>query len=69
MCDRRYDKRQSSKGAQCGNKVAYSTYTIARHAWRSIKHDRKRSRYYGWNGKDVMSPYRCRYCHFWHLGH
>jgi hypothetical protein len=43
----------------CGDKMAYTSESAAKEAARQL----------GRKGKAWLSPYRCRFCRRWHVGH
>lgn len=67
--------RQYHFNWQCAGKVSYESFLQAKRAWRTVRVNSKRSRYYGdadtWRSKfkSAMHPYKCRFCQKWHLGH
>lgn len=67
--------RQYHFNWQCAGKVSYESFLLAKRAWRTVRVNSKRSRYYGdadtWRSKfkSAMHPYKCRFCQKWHLGH
>lgn len=43
----------------CGNKVRYSGRRVAENAATALT----------WRGRDLLEPYLCTWCEYWHLGH
>lgn len=52
------------RSASCAGEVAYSTYDAAARVIRR----RVRARKHVHEAGERLRPYRCRFCHLWHVG-
>lgn len=63
--------RQTAIQAACGGKEAYLTFDQAERVVRERKRKARVSRQNHKQAKSeraALHPYRCRYCHHWHIG-
>lgn len=71
MLDFRREIRPNKRShpVSCIGKVRYATKGKAIERIQHQKKTHRRcKRYGGWSGKMVLAPFRCRYCHGWHVG-
>lgn len=68
------ERRKFPRDYQCGAKKSYNTWNEANYAATRLR--KKKGSYWDGShslakagGKGKLHVYKCKYCHYWHLGH
>lgn len=60
--------RRAWPAAECRGKTPYHNKGAAILRIRQQKRKHRTRRDGGWSGGMVLTPYKCRFCHQWHVG-